>query len=321
MDRGVIAFAARRILWMLPVLWAAATLVWIFMFLIPGDPARILAGQRADPQVIAAARAEWGLDRPALQQYGIFLSKLARLDLGTSYVQRGRPVSEIVAQAMFRTFFLALAATLLAAAGGIGLGVLAAARRGTWIDGLTRGAATAGIAMPSFWVGLMLMLLFASRLRWLPVEGYGDGPVVLGLRLPAAANLVLPSLTLAVFSIGFISRVTRASLIEESSQGYTLAAQARGASPVVALVRHALSNSMLPVLTLIGLNFGTLLGGAIATETVFNWPGVGLVMVRALNNRDLPVVEGAAIALTAAFLLVNVVVDLCYGALDPRTRA
>jgi peptide/nickel transport system permease protein len=316
----VIGYLARRVLWMLPVLWAAATLVWIFMFLIPGDPARMLSGQSTDPEVLAAVRAEWGLDQPALTRYAQFLGKLARLDLGTSYVQKGRSVSEIVAEGMWRTLSLALTATVLGAVIGLSLGALSAARRGSLLDGISLAFTTASITLPTFWLGLMLMLLFASRLGWLPVSGYGEGGSLFGLPLPAASHLVLPSITLAIFSSGYLARVTRASLIEESSQDYARAARARGASESATLLRHVMANSLLPIVTLVGLNFGHLLGGAIATETVFNWPGLGRVMTTALGSRDLPVVEGGVIVMTGAFLLVNLTVDISYAILDPRIR-
>lgn len=316
----MIRFVVRRLLWMIPVLWAAATLVWVFMFLIPGDPARILAGQSADPDVLEAVRQEWGLDRPAPVRYATFLGKLARFDLGTSYVQEGRPVTGIIGAAMVRTLFLAFAATVLAAVAGIVLGTVAAAGRGAVVDALLRGVTAAGISVPTFWLGLMLMLIFASRLGWFPVSGYGEGPTVLGIRFPGASHLVLPAVTLAVFSASYLARVTRASLLEEGAQEYPRAAMARGVTRSGSIWRHALANAMLPVVTLVGLNFGALLGGAIATETIFSWPGLGLVMLNALKNRDLPVLEGGAIALTGSFLLVNLLVDLSYAVLDPRTR-
>jgi len=315
----MIAFAARRVLWMIPVLWAAATLVFIFMLLIPGDPARLLAGEGADPDVLSLVREQWGLDLPWHQRYARFMGRLARLDLGWSYVQN-LPVSSIIADGVMRTFFLAVAATLLAAAGGIALGVAGAARHGTAVDVGVRLFATAGMSVPTFWLGLMLMLVFSSWLGWLPVSGYGNGPTLLGLKLPGPAHIVLPAVTLAIFSIGVVARVARASLIEEQAQDYVRAARSRGASGTVALLRHALSNALLPVVTVVGLNFGALLGGAIATETIFNWSGLGSKMIRALNSRDLPVLEGGVIVMTAAFLVVNLIVDLSYAYLDPRTR-
>jgi len=316
----MIGYVARRLAWMLPVLWAAASLIWVFMFLIPGDPARVLAGQSADSETLRAVRAEWGLDRPPLQRYAEFLGKLARLDLGTSYVQHGRPVSEIVAEGMWRTFLLATFATLVGTAIGVGLGILSAARRGTVLDGAALAFTTVTITLPTFWLGLVLILIFSSRLGWLPVSGYGDGGTLAGLRLPGPANLVLPSLTLAIFSSGYLARVTRAALIEESTQEYARAARARGVSAAAVWLRHVLSNALLPIVTLVGLSFGQLLGGAIATESVFDWPGLGSVMRGALGSRDLPVVEGSVLALTAGFLLVNLAVDLSYAVLDPRIR-
>jgi len=313
------SYVVKRLAWMLPVLWAAATLVWVFMFLIPGDPARILSGQSSDPEVLAAVRAEWGLDRPALARYGEFLGRLARLDLGTSYV-RHRPVAEIVADGMWRTLFLAVTATALGTAIGIGFGAISAARKGTLLDGMVLAVTTTGITLPTFWLGLLLRLVFVSWLGWFPPSGYGEGVWVLGLKLPDPANLVLPSLTLAIFSSGYLARVTRASLIEESSQEYVRATMARGASATGAMMRHALPNSLLPVVTLTGLSFGQLLGGAIVTETIFNWPGLGSVITSALRSRDLPVVEGGVLAATAAFLLVNLAVDLSYAVIDPRIR-
>ena len=315
----MIRFAARRLLWTLPVMWVAATLVWIFMFLIPGDPARILAGQNASPERLDAVRATWGLEDPPLLRYAKFMGMVARGNLGTSYVQ-SRPVSTIVSEAMGRTFVLALVATALAAAGGLLLGLGASAHRGGAVDHAVRGFSSLAVSLPTFWVGMMLMLLFASRLGWLPVSGYGDGPVIVGFRLPSVAHLVLPSLTLALFSCGYVARAARAELLEEKERGYVRAVAARGAGPLRSLGGHALSNALVPIVTLVGLNFGWLLGGAVVTETVFNWPGIGTTILRGLNNRDLPVVEGAAIVLTASFLLVNLAVDLVCGWLDPRAR-
>ncbi len=313
-------YIVRRLLWMIPTIWAAATLIWIFMFVIPGDPARILAGQKADREVIETVRREWGLDRSPLEQYGRFLGKLARLDMGVSYAQ-GRPVTRIIVEALWRTIFLAVAASLLAVIIGVTLGILSAARRGTLLDGAALLFSTAGIAVPSFWLAMVLMLVFAQKLDWFPVSGYGDGGSILGLKLPGFRHLVLPAVTLAIASSGLLIRVTRASLLEEGNQEYGLAALSRGATREAVLLRHQMANALLPIVTVVGLGFGHLLGGAIVTESVFNWPGLGRVMITAVSNRDLPVVEGIAITLTAVFLLVNLVVDLCYPFLDPRAGA
>lgn len=312
-------FIVKRLLWTIPALWVAATLVWIFMFLIPGDPARVLAGPRADEQVLAQVRAEWGLDQPAPTRYARFLGKLIRLDLGTSYTYR-KPVAALLLPRLRATFFLAFSATLLSVLAGLSIGALSAARAGTWIDTAATGFSTAGIALPTFWVGLMLMMIFGSWLRWLPVSGYGDGAVIAGIRFPGWAHLVLPSVTLAFFSCGYLARVSRASLLDESSQEYSRAARARGVSATATLLRHVMANSLLPVVTLVGIQFGALLGGAIVTETVFNWPGLGTMIYQAINSRDLPVIEGAVLLMTAVVLLVNLAVDISYAFLDPRVR-
>ena len=312
-------FIIRRLLWTVPALWVAATLVWVFMFLIPGDPARVLAGQRADEQVLAQVRSEWGLDQPAPRRYFRFLGKLIRFDLGTSYAYR-KPVADLLLPRLQATFFLALSATVLSIIAGLSLGVLSAARTGTWIDAAATGFSTAGIALPTFWVGLMLMLVFASWLRWLPVQGYGDGAVIAGIQLPGWAHLVLPTSTLAFFSCGYLARVSRASLLEESCMDYARGARARGVSENATLLRHVMANSLLPIVTLVGMQFGGLLGGAIVTETVFNWPGLGRMIYDAINGRDLPVIEGAVLLMTALVLLVNLAVDISYALLDPRVR-
>jgi len=307
-----------RLLHAVPALWAAATLVWIFMFLIPGDPARLLSGQSADPKVLQAVRAEWGLDRPPLQRYLAFLRKVAAGDLGKSYVQR-RDVTEILGEAFARTAFLAVAAVILAAAAGVGFGA-AAARRGGAVDAAVTAGTLAGVSVPTFWLGLLLMIVFASTLRWLPVSGYGEGMTILGVRAPAPANLVLPAVTLAVFPAALLARVTRAAVLEQLGAEYVRAARARGIPPALVVWRHAFRNAVGSVATMVGLLLAGLLGGAVATETVFSWPGIGQVIFRALRERDLPVVEGAVLMLTAIFLAANLAVDLAYALTDPRVR-
>ncbi len=317
----MMAYATRRLLWSLPVLWAAATLVWVFMFLIPGDAAQVLSGRRADPAVVAVVRAEWGLDRPVLERYLTFLGKLARLDLGWSYAKR-LPVATVVAEALGRTLFLAAAASLLSAAIGLAAGAAAGARPGSALDAATLAFTTASLSLPSFWVGLLLMMALASTggLGWLPLQGFGDGGSLLGLKLPGPLHLILPSLTLALVTSGALARVFRASLLEEGARPYARAARARGRAADAALLGHVAPNAMLSAATVVGLTFGDLLGGAVATETIFNWPGLGKTLLDALHDRDLPVVEGCVLALTAAFLAVNLAVDLVYGLLDPRIR-
>jgi len=304
-----------------PVLLAAATIVWVFVFLLPGDPARLMAGgQGADPEILRSIRHEWGLDRPAPLQYLRYLDKLIHFDFGTSYVQR-RPVASILAGSFPPTCILAVAAVLLAAGAGLVLGSLAALQRGRLLDSLVLILALVGTSMPVFWLGMILMLLFASRLGWLPVLGYGmDGALVpfTSIRLPEWDHLVLPALTLSLVSLGAIARITRASLIEAGTSDFLQTARAKGASRARVFVRHTLQNALIPVVTVIGMDFAGLLGGAVATEYVFAWPGLGKTIVRAIGLRDLPVVEGGVLFLTAVFVLVSLAIDLAYLYLDPR---
>lgn len=315
-------YLARRLIQLVPVWLATALVVWAAMFALPGNPAALLAGEhRADPAVVEAIRAEWGLDRPLLEQLGSFLARLARLDLGRSYVQR-RSVSEVLRDHFPPTLFLALAAMALAGAAGAGAGLAAALWRGRWPDRLVRLAAALGLSAPGFWVAIVLALVFASRLRWLPGLGYGDSRLeILGAPLPEASHLVLPATALALSGGGMLARLVRASLLETLSQEYVRAALARGAGRLRAVALHALRNALLPALTWSGLHFAALLGGAVATEVVFAWPGLGRAMWTAIEQRDLPVVEGGVLLLAALFVLVNLLVDLSYAALDPRLRA
>jgi len=306
-----------------PVLLLAASIVWVFVFFLPGDPARLIAGgASADPDVLESIRQEWGLDRPAPVQYLHYLGMLGRFDLGTSYVQR-RPVAAIIADHFPPTFILAVAAVLLAAGGGLILGSLAALYRGRLVDSLVLLLALLGTSLPVFWLGLILMLLFASGLEWLPVLGYGmDGAILpfTSIRLPEWDHLVLPAVTLSLVSMGAIARITRASLIEAGTAEFLQTARAKGASGARVFARHTLQNALIPVVTVIGLDFAGLLGGAVATEYVFSWPGLGKTIVRAIGLRDLPVVEGGVLFLTAIFVLVSLAVDLAYLYLDPRVH-
>lgn len=305
----------------MPVLLAAATIVWIFVFFLPGDPARLIAGgQAADPLVIETIRHEWGLDRPAPIQYASYLGKLLRFDLGSSYIQK-RSVASIIAAHFPATLVLATAGVLLAAVFGVGLGSLAALRRGRLLDSLVLIVALLGTSIPVFWLGLILMLLFASRLGWFPVLGYGmEGAMIpfTEIRLPEWDHLVLPAITLSLVSMGAIARITRASLIEGGTAEFLRTARAKGASGARVFARHALQNALIPVVTIVGLDFASLLGGAVATEYVFAWPGLGRTIVRAIGLRDLPVVEGGVLFLTGIFVLVSLALDLLYLVLDPR---
>jgi ABC-type dipeptide/oligopeptide/nickel transport system permease component len=306
-----------------PVLLAAAAIVWVFLFFLPGDPARLIAGgASADPDVLQSIRQEWGLDRPAPAQFLHYLGMIVRGDLGTSYVQK-RPVSAIIADNFPATFILAVAAVLLSAGGGLVLGSLAALYRGRPVDSIVLFLALLGTSLPVFWLGLILMLVFASWLGWLPVLGYGMDGMILpftSIRLPEWDHLVLPAVTLSLVSMGGIARVARASLIEAGTADFLQTARAKGASAVRVFARHTLKNALIPVVTVVGLEFAGLLGGAVATEYVFAWPGLGKTIVRAIGLRDLPVVEGGVLFLTAIFVLVSLAVDVAYLYLDPRVH-
>jgi peptide/nickel transport system permease protein len=317
------SYVIRRFLSLVPVLLAAATLVWIVLFFLPGDPARLIAGgQGSDPEVLQSIREEWNLDAPAPVQYFSYLGRLLRGDLGTSYVQR-RPVTAIIYDHLPATIILAIAAILISATMGLLLGTLAAFYRGRLIDTLVLLLALLGSSTPVFWLGLMLMLLFAARLSWLPVLGYGmNGAVIpfLGIQLPEWNHLVLPALTLSLVSLGGIARLTRMSLLEGSHADFLRTASAKGGSTLRVFVLHALTNAIIPVVTVVGIDFAGMLGGAVATEYVFAWPGLGKTIVRAIALRDLPLVEGGVLALTAVFVLMNLLVDLAYAYLDPRIQ-
>jgi peptide/nickel transport system permease protein len=303
-----------------------ATLVWTVMFVLPGDPARLLVGRGADPQALAQVRADLGLDQPAWRQYGGFLARLLRGDLGESYVQR-RPVRAILAERAWPSIVLAAAAIAVALAVGVAGGAASAARPHGPLDRSIFLGSLVGLAVPVFWLGIMLRLVFASVVPVLPVRGYVAGDAeparLLGidaLRMPDLRHLILPCLTLAAFSAGYFLRVVRASLLEVLGQEFIRAARARGLSRAAALVRHGLSHALAPLTTVAGVQLAGLIGGAIATEMIFDWPGLGTALLHGIGMRDMPVVAGVVIFLTFAFVIVNLLVDLSYAWLDPRVR-
>jgi len=305
------SYIIRRLILMIPILWGVATIVFALMFIVPGDPARMLMGQHGDEQTLAQLRRELGLDRPVYVQYVRFLGRLLKGDLGMSYRQK-RPVAEIIRDRFPATARLAVSSMLIAIIIGIAAGILAARYRNTAWDWLVMVFSLSGISMPVFWLGMMLILLFASGLGWLPVGGYG--------RSGDLRHLFLPAVSLAAVSIGYIARMMRSSMLEVIGKDYIRTARAKGLSEWAVVLHHALRNALIPVITIIGINFASLLGGAVATETVFAWPGLGRAVVDAIRMRDLPVVEGCVIFLAVIFVLANLIVDLSYAWLDPRIR-
>lgn len=301
---------ARRLVALIPVLFGISLLVFVLNAVALGDPARAMLGQRGDPELIAQIRKEYALDRPLWVQYATWMGRLVQGNLGRSYHQQ-RPVSDVIAERFPATLRLAVAATAIAVAAGLGMGIAAGLRPGSAVDHLLMGAAVIGISTPVFWLGLMLSLLFAVWLGWLPVSGYGDG---------ALANLVLPALTLGALHTGTIARMTRSSLLEVVRQDYVQAARAKGLGEVAVIGKHALKNALIPVVTVIGIGLADLLVGAPLTETVFAWPGLGRMLVAAVGQRDLPVVMGAVLVFAVIYVLGSLLVDLAYLVIDPRIR-
>ena len=302
--------ALRRCLALVPVLLGVSLLVFAMTAVALGDPARAMLGQRADPQVVEQIRREYALDEPLYLRYLTWMGRLVRGDLGMSYHQQ-RPVTEVIAERLPATARLALAATLVSVAAGLVAGVLAALRPGSALDHLLMGAALLGISTPVFWLGMMLALAFAVWLGWLPVSGYGDG---------SWAHLVLPALTLGAIHAGTIARMARSSLLEVIGQDYIQAARAKGLSEPLVVVKHALRNALIPVVSVIGIGLADLLVGAPLTETVFAWPGLGRMLVAGVGQRDLPVVMGAVLVFAVIYVVANLLVDLAYLIIDPRIR-
>lgn len=307
----MLRYALKRILLLLPVLLGVTLLCFLIFHLTPGDPARVLLGsdgQGASPEALAALRQQLGLDRPWYIQYGDFLRKAVQGDLGTSF--RGeRPVLPEVLGRFPLTLQLSLISLALAALIGVPAGILAAVKRNTWADYSLMLLALLGVSLPSFWFGIMMMQLFALKWRLLPPSGVGTWQ-----------QMVMPSVTVALASIAFITRMTRSALLDQLREDYVRTARSKGADNARVVLRHALRNAFIPVLTTLGLQFGNLLGGAVIVESIFSLPGLGRLTVDAITGRDLPMIQGAILVVAIAFSLVNLLVDLGYAALDPRIR-
>jgi|SRR5687768_3748638 ABC-type dipeptide/oligopeptide/nickel transport system permease component len=304
----MLRYLIRRLLLTIPVLLGVATLVFSLIHLVPGDPAQSMLGDSAPPEDVARLRQTLGLDRPLLAQYQAFLGGVARGDLGKSF-RYGTPVTTEIKSRLGRTLQLAVAAMAVAMAFAIPLGIVAAVWRGTSVDHAAMTLSLVGISMPNFWLGPLLAILFAVVLGWLPVAGTGT-----------AAHLVLPAVTLGAALSAILARMTRASLLEELRELYVLAARARGVSRFRAVLRHAFRNSLIPVVTIIGLQFGAVLTGTIITETIFAWPGVGRLLIQAINFRDYPLIQGCILFISFTYVMMNLITDLTYGFLDPRIR-
>jgi ABC-type dipeptide/oligopeptide/nickel transport system permease component len=304
----VLSFLARRLALTFVVLLGVATLVFSLIHLVPGDPAQAMLGEGAAPEDIAQLRGRLGLDRPLIEQYAAYMRGLVRGDLGTS-LRTQQPVTEQIAERIPATAELAGAAMVVAVLLAVPLGVIAAVWRGTWVDQSAMALALTGISVPGFWLGPLLALVFAVELGWLPVSGRGT-----------LAHLILPAVTLGTALAAILARMTRASVLEELREQYVVAARARGATRARAVLAHALRNSLIPVVTILGLQLGAVLTGSIITETIFSWPGVGRLLIQSINFRDYPMVQGCILLIAVTYVAMNLLTDLVYGWLDPRIR-
>lgn len=288
------------------LLGVIAVLIFTFQVL-PGDPARVIAGPMASAEAVAKIRTEMGLERPVVVRYVEYVGHVLRGDLGTSPRTRA-PVLEEIAERLPYTVALAILGTLLGVVLGVPLGVIAAVRKDRWPDTLGSVIGVAGISLPVFWTGILLIVLFAVTWKILPAGG-ADGP----------ANYVLPSLTLGIFSMAIVSRMTRSTMIEKLDEDYVRTVRGKGVREITA-TRHALRNAAIPILTVVSLQFGTLLGGAVLTEIIFSWPGIGRLLIESIQARDFPMVQGIVLIFAAMFIVVNFVTDILYTVVDPRVR-
>jgi peptide/nickel transport system permease protein len=305
---------SRQLAQVIPTLAGALVLVFFMLRVLPGDPATAMLGTNATPQAVEDLRAQLGLDRPLPLQFVDYVVGLLHLDLGRSLALRA-PVSVLIGQALVPTLLLTLGGSLVSLVVGIPLGVVAALKRATWIDYLASVGALLGISVPVFVWGLLLLLAFTLQVPLLPSSGAGSTPV------EALRALVLPSIATGFFQVGLVARITRASLLSVLAQDYVRTARAKGLQRFTVLRRHSLRNALIPVLTVIGLNIGTLLGGAVVAETVFTRPGLGRLVLDAIFARDYPVIQGVMIVAVVLTVLLNLFTDLLYRVADPRVRA
>jgi peptide/nickel transport system permease protein len=303
---SVSRFLLQRLALLVPTLLGVLVVTFLLLYVAPGDPVQAMVGERADPETLARLRAELHLDDPLPQQFGHYVSGVVRGDLGTSYITR-RPILRDLLQRFPATLRLAGAAMFFAAVVGISIGIYGAWRPGSWTDRLFAFGAYLGVSFPVYWVGLILILVFAVSLRWFPPSGSG------GL-----VYLVLPALTLGMRSVAFLSRMTRAAMQEVLQSDFVRTARAKGLVEGRVVLSHAFRNALLPVVTVLGLDFGSYLTGSILTETIFSWPGVGRYVLTAIDKRDLPAIQGSILFLSLVFVMVNLLTDILYARVDPR---
>lgn len=331
-------YILRRLLQLVPVLLGISLLVFAFLHLIPGDPAVTMLGDRATPAALEVLRERMGLNEPLPLQYLTFLGNLLKFDLGTS-IFTGVPIIEEIRTKWPATFELSIVAMLIALVIGIPAGVMAAVRKNSLVDNLMMSGSLLGVSMPVYWLGLLLVYLFAVNLQWLPPSGriginvgYDFEPITGFFIFDALiqgnfqalsdvlSHLLLPAITLSTIPLAIIARITRSAMLEVLSQDYIRTARSKGLKEFLVIGKHALKNAMLPVVTIVGLEFGTLLGGAILTETIFSWPGIGSWIYGGILQRDYPIVQGGVVFVAFVFVLINLLVDISYAFLDPRIQ-
>jgi ABC-type dipeptide/oligopeptide/nickel transport system permease component len=309
-------FILRRLIQTVPVLLLFSIVVFAVLRLVPGDPATAMLGLEATPEAVAEIRQEMGLDRPIYVQYALWLERVLHGDLGVSWRSK-QTVESLILRRLPATIQLTLGATLIGVLIALPLGVLSGIRPHSWFDNLGSSFSLVGVAMPGFWLGLLLLLAFSVKLNWLPPSGHvamRDDPVA------SLKHLLLPALTLGVGLAAPLARFVRSGMLEVMGTDYIRTARAKGLHERLVVLRHGLRNGLLSVITVFGLEFGSLLGGAVITESVFNWPGVGTLLLTAIKQRDYAMVQGTVLLVSVIFILVNLVIDIVYGLLDPRIR-
>ncbi|QRF60296.1 glutathione ABC transporter permease GsiC [Variovorax paradoxus] len=298
----------KRLLGLIPTLLIVAVLVFLFVHMLPGDPARLAAGQEADEQTVAMVRAELGLDKPLPQQFANFFTHMLQGDFGTS-IRTRRPVSMEIAERFFPTVMLTVTSMVWAVIFGMGIGIVSAVYRNQWPDRIGMTLAVSGISFPAFALGMLLMQIFSVQLGWLPTVGAATWK-----------HYILPSITLGAAVAAVMARFTRASFVEVIQEDFVRTARAKGVRERSVIVKHCLRNALIPVVTMMGLQFGFLLGGSILVEAVFNWPGLGRLLVDAVQMRDYPVIQTLVLLFSLEFILINLVVDVLYGFINPTIR-
>ncbi len=306
----MIRYVIRRIFFLIPVLFGVTFIVFTLLYITPGDPAKLILGEQAPPEAVQAMREEMGLDQPYLIQYYNYVKKaVLQQDIGRSYVTN-RPVMQEILGVFPATFKLATSAMLVAILIGIPIGIISAIKQYSLFDTVSMIIALLGVSMPVFWLGLLLILLFTVYLGWLPASGFNS-----------IKHMIMPALALGAMTAAIVTRMTRSSMLEVIRQDYIRTAQAKGQKQSVVVLKHALGNALIPIIAVIGLQFGQLLGGAVLTESIFSIPGVGRLMVDSIKMRDFPVVQGGVLFIALSFSVINLLVDLLYAYVDPRIRS